>query len=111
MSKNYILISFDCEGFEAIVDVTEFAPEQAMLNKLAGNSEPDMRFANMIGAMKLRARYNPQRAPEIWIIMSEDFDADSIKQLSEEDPQFTADIVRKHGIPIWRTSKPKQVIS
>lgn len=102
--KNHQFIAyFDNLGFECIVDITSAERQQLMQTIKGENLTP----AFNINAMVLRARFNPQRFPEIWIFESE-VDETTLRTLAEEQPQQMADMIRLHGRPLFVTSKTEQ---
>lgn len=104
-NEKKFLAYWDCEGFECIIDITKH--ERDMLMKTI-KGEP---LTDTIGLnhMMLRARYNPQRSPEIWVFTST-VDYDTMKELSQEEPQMLVDLIRKHGTNVWKNTPSKQVI-
>lgn len=96
---------FDNLGFECVIDVTR-SERQQLIQSLKGE-DPTPAFN--INAMMLRARFNPQRSPEIWIFES-DVSEEIFKQLAEENPQQLADMIRSHGTPIFVSTKIEQKI-
>jgi len=106
MSKEIkILASWDCEGFECLRDISGFE-RQALLNDIKGVETRDELSLN---AMMLRARYNPQRSPEIWVFTST-VDFQTIQDLSKEQPQVLVDLIRNHGNCVWKQTPQKRAI-
>ena len=102
-SQTY-LAYWDCLGFEALVNLTE-ERDKAVMAALAGT---DYHASFNLNHMVLRARYNPQRDPEIWTFnVAGGIDFDSVKAMSEASPQALVDFIRKNGQPYWR-EKVKQ---
>lgn len=99
------LAYFDCEGFECLLDIT--SRERALLMaQIKGEKYQDDLNLN---AMMLRARYNPMRSPEIWVFTST-VGYETLKDLTESEPQMLADLIRKHGSPVWQNYPVKKVI-
>jgi hypothetical protein len=96
---------FDNLGFECVIDITS-SERQQLLQTIKGE-EPTPAFN--INAMMLRARFNPQRSPEIWIFES-NVDEQTFKQLAEQQPQQLADMIRSHGTAIFVSTKIEQKI-
>ena len=96
---------FDCLGFECVIDITS-SERQQLMQTLKGE-DPSPAFN--INAMMLRARFNPQRSPEIWIFESNVSQAE-LAELGQESPQQLADLIRSHGSPVFVTSKIEQKI-
>ena len=99
------LAYWDCEGFECILDITT-AERNMLMQTLKGEKVTNDIPLNQ---MMLRARYNSQRSPEIWVFTST-VDHDSLCELSQNEPQMLADLIRERGTNVWRDSPSKQVI-
>jgi len=99
------LTMFDCEGFECLIDITK-REQQFLISTLKGEEYKDDLSLN---AMMLRARFNPQRSPEIWVFSSY-VNNDTFQQLKDEDPQSLVDLIREHGNCMWKNNPIKQVI-
>jgi len=99
------LTMFDCEGFECLIDITK-REKDWLITTLKGEEYQDDLSLN---AMMLRARYNPQRSPEIWIFTSTVDDA-TLQEIKDENPQELVDLIREHGHNLWITESQKQVI-
>lgn len=95
---------FDCLGFECILNATRH-DKKKMWNSL--QDKPSERFP--LNEMILRAKYNPQRSPEIWSFWST-VDLATLKELAAEQPQMLADLIREKGTPLYTMPKEKQVI-
>lgn len=99
------LTMWDCLGFETIIDVTE-REQKAVWDKLQGkDSEVSIPF----NAMMLRARFNPQRNPEIYSFRS-DVDLETLIEMSKSCPQELVNKIRKHGKKLFGEIKQKDVI-
>lgn len=96
---------FDCLGFECILNATRH-DKKKMWNAL--QDKPNERFP--LNEMILRAKFNPQRSPEIWSFWSE-IDLATLKEYAQEMPQQLADLIREKGTPLYTSPKQKQVIS
>jgi hypothetical protein len=99
------LASWDCLGFEAVIDLTRDS-QQRMLAQLADRAEPPR---VPLPEMLLRARANPQRSPEIWIFSSE-VDIETLRAYTKDNPHGLADLIREHGTKIFTTPREKAVI-
>ena len=100
------LTMFDCEGFECIIDITS-RERQYLMSTLKNEEYKDDINLN---AMMMRARYNSQRSPEIWVFTSQVDDA-TIQELKETEPQMLADLIRSHGTCVWKDTPVKRVIT
>lgn len=103
MSKNRIYICYwDCNGFETIADCTTWE-RQSMLDTIAGKTLKPAPV-NM-QAMCMRARFNPQRNPEIWTFNTEEsIDEETLWEIAESDPQALVDMIRRNGKKLYGSS-------
>lgn len=93
MADKYIAY-FDTAGFEYVANITAMEADYIMTT-LKGETY-SLPFS--LEALRMRARFNPQRSPEIWFFnVDSDMDEQSVKQLAEENPQYLADFIRKNG--------------
>lgn len=107
-SKEHKFVAyFDSLGFECIVDITSYERKRLMA-ELSGRDEDRPKPLNLHHLM-MRARFNPQRSPEIYLFTS-DVDQATLCELAEKDPQAMTDLIRKHGECIWKSTKQKGVI-
>lgn len=124
MSK--FLLSWDCYGLEACVDITEdvergndFEKESLFERIKNPNEEPHNEYVSklnkMIHMMQLRARFNPQRNYEIYMInATEGVSKEDIVQWFEGSPQAAADRCREIGTQLLshrETQPERRVIS
>lgn len=96
----YFLLSWDQEGFECIQDITANHPDNwdkaQLMNALKSNKVDKNPILQQASMMVLRARYNTQRHPEIYVIgADDDIELDAIQAWSESDPQGLVDWVRE----------------
>jgi len=99
------LAYFDTEGFECLRDITKDEHEQTIA-KLKGETAPDRIGLHQ---MILRARYNPQRFPEIWVFTSSVGET-TLQDLAQNEPQMLADLIRSHGVKVYGDKQQKRVI-
>jgi hypothetical protein len=86
-------VMWDCHGLEAVEAVPE--PADTTFALLKGAEPP--RPPNILH-WQLRARYNPQRHYEIYIVTAEPgIDRDDIQEMFDADPQTAADTIRRIG--------------
>lgn len=90
------LVMWDCNGLEYIGDIT--ADEQRVTwEALQGRDSPRRALANPHHLI-LRARYNPQRNYEIYVIEASDgISEQDIVDMFKSDPQGSADTIRAKG--------------
>ena len=86
-------IMWDCHGLEAVEAVPE--PADTTFALLKGVEPP--RPPNILH-WQLRARFNPQRHYEIYIITATPgIDSDDIREMFDANPQTAADTIRRIG--------------
>lgn len=86
-------IMWDCYGLEAVARLPDPADKTFAL--LKGVEPPAMPNINM---WALRARFNPQRNYEIYLITATPgIDEDDIRTMFEANPQSAADTIRRIG--------------
>jgi len=100
------LTMFDCEGFECLIDITKREKDWLITTLKGEEYKDDLNFNSMM----MRARYNPQRRPEIWIFTSTVDDA-TLQEIKDEQPQALVDLIRENGHCLWENTPIKQVIS
>lgn len=59
--------------------------------------------------MILRARFNPQRCPQIWSFRS-NVSEDTLWSIATESPQALADLIKSHGEKVFGEVPQKRVI-
>lgn len=113
MTVNAYIFSWDITGVEAIVPISSYEnwDTENAFRALEGKAPKDSPLNSILGQLKLRAQYNPQRFYEIYAV-----DCDSSMTPSwwsrrwEEDPQFCADLIREKGVHIWGSPMPKDSV-
>jgi hypothetical protein len=86
-------IMWDCHGLEAVEAVPE--PSDITFALLKGVTPPPP--PNILH-WQLRARYNPQRHYEIYIVTAEPgIGRDDIQEMFDADPQTAANTIRRIG--------------
>ena len=103
--EHLFLAMWDCLGFETIIDVTE-REQSAVWAKL---QDKETEVSIPFNAMMLRARFNPQRSPEIYSFNS-DVDLETLIEFSKSSPQDLVNKIRKHGKKLFGEIKQKDVI-
>lgn len=103
----YFIASWDEEGFECIQDITKNHPDNwekaELIDILASKKDKSSKnpFFEQLSAMKLRARFNSQRFPEIYGFKSDDdITEEQIKDWSDRDPQGLVDWIRANGVEV-----------
>jgi hypothetical protein len=94
---------WDENGFETIADCTRWE-RASFLNTIAGK-ELTPAPVNL-QAMTMRARFNPQRAYEIYTFNTEEsLDEDALWEIANENPQALVDLIRKRGKQLYSNAK------
>jgi hypothetical protein len=89
------VVMWDNTGLECVVDYTDYAQDRTW-SALQGK-QPTKTFVNLMH-LELRARFNPQRHYEIYLVNATDgITADDIRDMFERSPQTAADIIRDRG--------------
>lgn len=104
MSKSKVYICmWDENGFEVIKDCTSWERE-TFLNTIAGK-ELTPAPVNL-QALTMRARFNPQRAYEIYTFNTEEsLDEDALWEIAYENPQALVDSIRERGKKLYSNAK------
>lgn len=98
--SNIFLISWDCEGIEAIINVTDY--EKAEMWAKLSNQDPPARLGSVVQHLMLRARHNSQRHYEIYTMtVEEGIGEEDVREMFENDPQGSADLIRDRGNKIY----------
>ena len=124
MSTNTYIVYWDMTGLEAVVDITEklarandFERESLFDRIKEPEKEPynkNMReINNMIHTMMLRARANPQRHYEIYMLKTnEDITKEDLDRYFDDNAQVIVNLIRERGEKLYsdRIEKRVQVI-
>lgn len=98
--ENVFLLSWDCEGIEAVINVTNYEKETAWA--LLQDQQPKSNLNSIVQQLLLRARYNPQRHYEIYTMTAVDsISEDDIRDMFESDPQGSAELIRDRGNKVF----------
>ena len=99
--SDVFLLSWDCNGIEAVVNVTEHEKELAWAH-LANQPNPARQLRFLMSSLMLRARANPQRHYEIYTVAAGTGITESdLRAMFEVDPQGSADLIRERGKKIY----------
>lgn len=112
MSQHLIAVMWDCNGLEAIADITE-VEQNMLLETLRTGSKPRHYQVPNLMHWRLRAQANPQRHYEIYLLnATEGITTDDIREAFEASPQTMADTVRRIGHQFYsdRASQREPVI-
>ena len=108
MTTNAFIFSWDMNGVEAIVPISQFEDWDTTqaFEKLAGNKVKQNPVGELISRLTLRARYNSQRCYEIYAIDCDESITEEVWiKMWEENPQMCADLIRAKGIKIYSDRK------
>lgn len=103
LGNNYFLAYWSNEGFEALEDITKYQhwDHQQLIDILKEKKPSTNPLWAMIGHMKMRMRFNPQREYELYAFMSTpSVDREDLIEWSDRDPQSLVDWIRKNGVMI-----------
>lgn len=96
---NVFLLSWDMNGIESVVNITEFEKE-AMWNTLQDVKSP--KLGSIVNQIMLRARYNSQRHYEVYTVrVDESISAEDLKTMFEDNPQHAAELIRDRGTKLY----------
>lgn len=105
MTTNAFLFSWDMQGIEAIIPISQYEHHDAnrliriLSEKSADSPNP---LNGILGMLMLRARANSHRHYEIYAIdCAEDMDEEFWRKMWEDHPQATADLIREKGVKIF----------
>lgn len=104
MTTNAFVLSWDCEGLEAAVPITQYEEwdHQNLVDVLAGNGKKENPLGRILGGMKLRAMVNSQRFYEIYAIDCDpDMTQDEWHMMFKNAPQAMAELIREKGVKIF----------
>ena len=116
MTTNAFLFSWDCQGIEAIVPITQYEDWETTntFNILADKEQERNPLNSILQGILMRAQANPQRFYEVYTIDcdSKEVDEDWWRMQWEEYPQETADKVRAKGVKIYsdRRTSPDSIL-
>ena len=109
MTTNAFLFSWDCNGIESIIPITQYEDwdKHNTLRLLKGDRSIRNPLDDIIRNLIFRARYNSQRHYEIYAVdCDESLTLEFWENQWETDPQATADLVRERGHKIFSDRAP-----
>ena len=113
MTTNAFIFSWDCNGIEAIVPISQYEGWDAenTFRILADKPTERNPLDSIVRNLVLRARYNTQRHYEIYAVdCSADMDEKFWREQWEAHPQFTADLIRERGQKIYSDRATKKAV-
>ncbi len=112
MTKNAFVFSWDMNGIEAIVPITQYEnhDKENLIRMLKEQPTERNPLDSILRGLILRAKFNSQRFYEIYAVDCDpSLDEDFWRSQWEENPQFTAELIREKGHKIYsdrQTKKP-----
>ena len=104
------LISWDTLGVEAIIPIGDMRSEN-IAAKLGGDDEPH-NINSIYNMLTMRARFNPQRSPQIWGINVDDpITEETLRSIADTTPQVIVDLVKEKGVMFYGDKMQESVIS
>lgn len=113
MTTNAFIFSWDINGIEAIVPISQYEhwDKENLIRILKEESTKRNPLDDIIRRLVLRARFNSQRHYEIYAIDCDvSLDEEFWKQQWESNPQYTAELIRERGHKIWSDRQTKQPV-
>jgi hypothetical protein len=101
MTKNAYLFMWNCHGIESIVPITQYEDQSKldMWKILKGEPIGKNPIDDIIGAMTMRARFNPERSYEVYAMDCEEgITQEDLFDLWDNSPQYAADLTREKGV-------------
>lgn len=100
MTKNAFIFSWDTQGIESIVPITQYESidKENTMRILKEESVVRNPLNSIIQSLLMRARYNSHRHYEIYAVDCDPtLDEEFWRKQWEENPQFTAELIRERG--------------
>lgn len=111
MTINAFIFSWDHCGIESIIPISKYEhhDKENTIRMLKGDDPIRNPLHGIIQSLILRARYNTHRHYEIYAIdCSKELDEEFWLKQWNENPQFTADLIRERGHKIFSDRMTKQ---
>jgi hypothetical protein len=116
MTVNTFVLSWDQEGLEAVVPVSEIERERTWQALKQDFDDPkiDNRLESVtaiVGRLMMRAKFNSHRHYEIYAIDVEDgITSDDVRDMFDQNPQASADLIRERGRMLYSDRRLKNKI-
>ena len=111
MTTNAFIFSWDCEGIEAIIPITQYEKwDQENLMRLLKN-ENKLRnpLDTIIQTLLMRARMNSQRHYEIYAVDCDNsMDEQFWREQWDRCPQETAELIRERGHKLYSDRRQRE---
>jgi cytidylate kinase len=111
MTTNAFIFAWDEFGIESIVPISQYEhwDKQQLMEMLRDKPRQRNPLDSIVRNLILRAQVNPQRHYEIYAIdCNEDMNENFWLKQWEENPQFTADLIRERGHKLFSARRTKQ---
>jgi hypothetical protein len=123
--QNLFIVSWDNTGLEACIDITEDRDRSEIFEQdklfdiirdpdTVPRNEHLVKVNQMVSAMMMRARFNPQRHYEIYTVTTDrGITQQDLRDLFETSPQTAADMIRERGNRLYsdRVNRKQIVIT
>lgn len=109
-TQNAFIFAWDMYGIESIIPISKYEhwDKENLMRMLREEKTVRNPLNGIVQGLIFRARYNPQRHYEIYAIdCSEELDEEFWRQQWQENPQFTADLIRARGHKIYSDRQEK----
>ena len=113
MTTNAYLFSWDCEGIEAIIPITQYERWDAENTWRLVKGEEAVRnpIDSIVQNLLLRAQFNTQRSYEIYTVdCSEEMDEAFWREQWEQYPQETAELIRERGHKLYSGHRTRKKV-
>lgn len=104
MTSNAYIFAWDQTGIESIIPISKYEDidRDNTMRILADQPVEKNNLGQILSTLTLRARFNQHRHYEIYAIdCGFDIDEEEWRKIWEENPQETADLIRKRGVKIY----------
>ena len=104
MTTNAFIFSWDMYGVESIVPITQWEhwDKNNLIRLLKEEKTEPNPLDRIVHNLIMRATFNPQRHYEIYTItVEEGISEDDVREMFEQDPQGSADLIRDRGNQIY----------
>jgi len=102
--ENVFIIMWCCEGLECIIPVNPDLESHYHFDVLAGNEDAGKEAGQLgrtLEMLKLRARFNPQRNYEIYLLTTVGISKKELEHLFDVSPQVIVDLIREKGKKLY----------
>ncbi len=111
MTSNAFIFSWDMHGIESIIPITQYEnwDKENLIRMLKEEQTQRNPLDAIVRNLILRAQFNSQRHYEIYAVDCEsNLDENFWRQQWEQNPQFTADLIRERGHKIYSNRQTRQ---